>query len=152
MRKLKPPKLSLFHIHRIKLIVALIRPCVWFCMWRHSIPCGGTGSHVSTCTILLTTLPGLTGNRKEGAEQRLSRCSPSQGHRGELHQAVTPASERTAATGPNMSTAVQWMTGKQLILLHTVMPDRLSWQHFYCPKLYNNISTSLHDHAISARH
>lgn len=66
---------------------------------------GGLGSHVSTCTILLTTLPGLTGNRKEGAEQRLSRCSPSQGHRGELHRAVTPASARTATTGPNTSTA-----------------------------------------------
>lgn len=44
VRKLKPPKLSLFHILRNKLIVAPLwhRPCVWFWMWRHSVPCGGT--------------------------------------------------------------------------------------------------------------
>jgi len=62
---------------------------------------GGLGSHVSTCTILLTTLPGLTGNREKGAEQRLSRCSPSQGHGGELHRAVTPAPAKTTTIEPN---------------------------------------------------
>lgn len=35
-------------------------------------PVGGLGSHVSTCTILLTTLPGLTGTGKKGR----NRVSP----------------------------------------------------------------------------
>lgn len=110
--KLKPNKIYIIFVQSNILSPPLTQAVSEFGCGGTLYPVGGLGSHVSTCTILLTTLPGLTGNRKEGAEQRLSRCSPSQGHGGELHRAVTPASARTTATGPNTSTLELRMTRK----------------------------------------
>ncbi|KAA0707200.1 hypothetical protein E1301_Tti002521 [Triplophysa tibetana] len=107
-------------------------------------PVGGLGSHVSTCTILLTKLPGLTGEQERRGGTEPLQMFPITGPRGRATlRSNTCSCENRCNPAKNKQSNAANDRKNSVYCVRTA---------FLAAKCHASISAGLYDHTISVRH